>query len=360
MSGNVLIVGGGIGGVMLAYFLLERGVTDITLVEQGEIGNGATGHSAGMLLTEIEGESLETLSKKIGFMNASKYWHAQGNMLQKIAHIIKQENIQCDAVTERLFVFSKRDTKEMKTDSELRHKMHLVSKNYVGEKILSQIQTEYYDTAEEILSGLSVNPLQLVQGLAEVLVKRGVQIYEHSQVTNTGNKISVGTHALNFNTVVYAQDAYSNSSDILKYKTTCVVSEVVPKHILSMMHLRDYKMYIENQVSSYHYMKMTKDGRLLVGFGDRKTNTIGEVTLMEEHVQNIKKYLSVVFPHFKIGLAYAWTGVYGLHVHPLPCIQSSGQVHFFGGAGTQVATVVSAEIVADRVVGKKHVLDHLF
>lgn len=361
LSGNVLIVGGGIGGVSLAYFLLSRGVKDITILEKGKIGHGATGHSAGMLVTEIEGESLDSLSKKIGFEHASLYWHAQGDMLKKIHKIIQEEHILCDAVSERLFIFSKYHTKDIDVDVELRHKMHLATKNYIGEQLLTQIQTEYYDTAEEIQSGISVNPLRLVQGLAEVVYKKGVRIFEHSEVQETHTGLFSNGYTLNFNTVVYAKDAYTDSADILRYNTTCAVTEVLPQHTLSMLHLKEYKMYIENQISSYHYMKMTKDGRILIGFGDRKTKEVtGHVPVIEQHVHNIKKYIKAVFPTEDIALEYVWTGTYGLHAHPLPFVSTKGNIHTFAGAGTQIATMVVAEVIADRIVGKQHVLNHIF
>jgi glycine/D-amino acid oxidase-like deaminating enzyme len=206
-----------------------------------------------------------------------------------------------------------------------------------------------------------VNPIQLVQGLAEVVHKKGVRIFEYAEVQESNLDITANGYSLNFNTVVYAKDAYTENTDILRYNTTCAVTEVLPLHTLSMLHLKEHKMYIENQISSYHYMKMTKDRRILIGFGDRKTKHIEEnMSVIEDHVRNIKKYIKNVFPTEHINIEYAWTGTYGLHTHPLPFVSSKENKHVFAGAGTQVATVVIAEMIADRVVGKQHVLNPLF
>src|SRR6266567_3670386 len=44
---GTLIVGGGIAGCALAYYLAQEGETDIVLVEADELGSGSTGGSFG-------------------------------------------------------------------------------------------------------------------------------------------------------------------------------------------------------------------------------------------------------------------------------------------------------------------------
>mgnify|MGYP001576165951 CR=1 FL=1 len=51
---NYLIVGGGITGVSLAYFLSKFGAKNIVLVERHAIASGATGKAAGTLVLKGE------------------------------------------------------------------------------------------------------------------------------------------------------------------------------------------------------------------------------------------------------------------------------------------------------------------
>ena len=44
---KIVIVGGGIMGVALAYHLAEEGETDVVLIEKGELTSGSTWHAAG-------------------------------------------------------------------------------------------------------------------------------------------------------------------------------------------------------------------------------------------------------------------------------------------------------------------------
>ena len=43
----IAIVGGGIVGTALAYYLAELGVRDVVLMERSQVGAGTTGNSAG-------------------------------------------------------------------------------------------------------------------------------------------------------------------------------------------------------------------------------------------------------------------------------------------------------------------------
>jgi sarcosine oxidase subunit beta len=57
-SHDVVVVGGGIVGTAIAYYLAENGVSDVVLVEQSILGSGTTGGSAGgvrqQFATELE------------------------------------------------------------------------------------------------------------------------------------------------------------------------------------------------------------------------------------------------------------------------------------------------------------------
>ncbi|MDY6875424.1 MAG: FAD-dependent oxidoreductase [Chloroflexota bacterium] len=46
---RVVVVGGGIVGVSVAYHLAKLGWTDVMLLEKGEIASGATTHAAGLV-----------------------------------------------------------------------------------------------------------------------------------------------------------------------------------------------------------------------------------------------------------------------------------------------------------------------
>lgn len=59
---EVLIVGGGVVGCSIAYHLTRRGITDVTLLEQGELTGGTTWHAAGLVSQLKSSHSLTHLA----------------------------------------------------------------------------------------------------------------------------------------------------------------------------------------------------------------------------------------------------------------------------------------------------------
>ncbi len=56
LKSDIVVVGGGIAGVVTAYFLLKNTTRSVTILEGNKVAHGATGHNAGQLVAEFERE----------------------------------------------------------------------------------------------------------------------------------------------------------------------------------------------------------------------------------------------------------------------------------------------------------------
>ena len=85
---RIVIVGGGIMGVALAYHLAEEGETNVMLIEKGELTSGSTWHAAGQCPSLVGNYNLAkihdygnrlypTLEEKTGQYVS---WHASGGI----------------------------------------------------------------------------------------------------------------------------------------------------------------------------------------------------------------------------------------------------------------------------------------
>ena len=55
-SADVVIIGGGIIGVSVAYYLVKKGVRDVLLLERGIMGEGSTAKCVGGIRTQFSTE----------------------------------------------------------------------------------------------------------------------------------------------------------------------------------------------------------------------------------------------------------------------------------------------------------------
>lgn len=77
-SCDLLIVGGGIAGLMTAYFLLTQTSQKIILVEANKVAHGATGHNAGQMVSGFE-KGFKSLVERYGLPLATR---AQQDILE--------------------------------------------------------------------------------------------------------------------------------------------------------------------------------------------------------------------------------------------------------------------------------------
>src|ERR1700674_6024496 len=85
---QVVVIGGGVGGCAIPYWLTKLGWRDVVLVERAELTSGSTFHSAGLVgqlrgslsLTQMMMNSVElyrTLGEEVGLETG---WHEVGSL----------------------------------------------------------------------------------------------------------------------------------------------------------------------------------------------------------------------------------------------------------------------------------------
>jgi glycine/D-amino acid oxidase-like deaminating enzyme len=363
-SAQYLIVGGGISGLASAYFLLKHGATNITLIEQNTIGSGSTGHSAGMLVCEPETASWSEISKAYGIKNATLYRQAQIDALKTVSHIIKQENIDCDPISEQL-IMAAHDTRSKKyilrdyaTRKAMRSRVDLLQDSSLQREIKSPL----FSLGERTYENLSVNPLAFARGFARYLKKKGVRIYEQTPLLTIQDSLAITPNAnISFDTLITCLGTYEKTPKLRRYLTTIAITRPLSQDILSSIGLADKDMFLDNPRRSFHYGKVTGDNRLLIGYGDvldryshRKNYT------HQPHVRSIKRFLKKAFPKTTIPLACTWSAPYAITSTLLPKVEIAAQKASVNGAGTQLASIACAEYVVARLLKIPTPLKDLF
>lgn len=109
---DVLIIGGGMAGLLTAYFLQQNGV-EYLLVEKGRIGGGITGNTTAKL-TAQHGLIYHKIEKQYGTERAAAYLDANLQALKRYAALAKE--INCDYESETNAVYSKTDRQRLENE----------------------------------------------------------------------------------------------------------------------------------------------------------------------------------------------------------------------------------------------------
>ena len=362
---DYLIVGGGVTGVSLAYFLSQNKNKKTVLIEKNIIASGATGMAAGSLV--LEGElDVKDILKKFGPKKGLLYWNANRKGLNMIKEIIKKEKINCDFDPEdTIYGSAKRKVDAAVLEEYIISKdIEPITKFLVGKELRKEINTPLFKYA--ILShlhGVSVNPLQFTQNLSKVIEKKGVNVYENTPLIHLHEKKNTAETPramIRYKKVILAIDASLRHKNIKKLKSTIIITEPLTKKELNSISLFPKKIIWDSKLI-YHYLKITGENRILLGYGDKhvyKDHT--SIDVHHPHLKRITSFLHKLFPHLHKKIEYAWSGSFGVTSTKLPVIESKRNKVAIAGCGSQVVCVMAAKYVAHKLLNKKHYLDNFF
>lgn len=109
---EVLIIGGGIAGILTAYFLQEKGVPYV-LVEKDQICSGTTGNTTAKI-TFQHGLIYDKLLRSAGIEKAKLYLQANKAAFEQYARLC--QNIDCDYEIKDNYVYSRDNRKKLEDE----------------------------------------------------------------------------------------------------------------------------------------------------------------------------------------------------------------------------------------------------
>ncbi|MDE6748349.1 MAG: FAD-dependent oxidoreductase [Lachnospiraceae bacterium] len=169
VSTDVLIIGGGITGILCAYFLQERGI-DCLLLEGNEICQGVTGKTTAKI-TAQHGLVYAKLIKRAGLEKARLYLEANQKAVLKYAELAKR--IPCDFEEKTAYVYSVDNRKKLEQEAEAYRMLGL------DDEITDTTELPFPTAgAVRMRQQAQFHPLKFLAGIA-----KGLNIYEHSFVT---------------------------------------------------------------------------------------------------------------------------------------------------------------------------------
>ncbi len=143
---DVLIIGGGITGMSVLYFLRDSGL-DVTLVERNTCGFGVTSGSTAKI-TYLQDNTILNIANLGTEERAKDYIDSQIHAVGLLSGIIKDEGIECDLkrVSSYIFTSSKRKARSLRELMELLKscgvRVHLTNRVPFDEEAISAISVD--------------------------------------------------------------------------------------------------------------------------------------------------------------------------------------------------------------------------
>jgi len=368
---EVLVVGGGITGALIAHQCMEDGYKTI-LIDKREISNGSSSATTSMLQYEID-TPLHELIEMVGEKGAVASYHACSKAIDDLGAVARKVKSKAGFRKKDSLYFSayKKDVDGLKKEFEARKKAGFDVKWLEADDIEKKYGVQ--KTYGGILSkqGASVDAFMLVHEILAYNQKKGLQIYDRTELTDVQynprhNLVTLNTGA----TIKCKKIAYCvgyESDTMIKEKfvdlisTFAIVSEVMPEVS------RQYKdILIWNTAEPYIYLRTTDDGRMLIGGEDEEfRNPKKRDALIGRKEQKLVKSFEKYLPHVLFHSDFAWAGTFGETKDGLPYIgehkdfKNSYFVCGFGGNGITFS-VTGMEMVSLWLKGKKHLLSEWF
>ncbi len=331
---DVLIIGGGMAGLLCAYFLKQAGVNYV-LVEANRIGCGITKNTTAKI-TSQHGLIYDKLIKNAGIEKAKLYFEVNQIAVQKYREICK--NISCNFEEKDSYVYTLNN--RAKIENELRAMHRLGFNAEFNEKIKLPFAI---NGSIKFKEQAQFNPLQFISAICSEL-----NIYENTFVkkienntakTDKGNikadKIIVATHFPFINKHgSYFLKLYQHRSYVIALKNAPDVDGM-------------YVDEAEKGMSFRNYNKM-----LLIGGGDHRTGKKGGGW------QELRYFAKKNYPHSIE--EYNWATQDCMSLDGIPYIghysKNTHNIYVASGFNKwgMTSSMVSGMILYDMVTGKRN------
>lgn len=123
ISTNTVIIGGGLTGILTAYYLQERGIACVVL-EEKRLGSGETGHTTAKI-TSQHGVIYDRLIKEKGIGPAQNFADANQRAIEEYHALIKRREIDCDWRESAAYLYTKADLGALQREYEAAKRLNL-------------------------------------------------------------------------------------------------------------------------------------------------------------------------------------------------------------------------------------------
>ncbi|KAB3526779.1 NAD(P)/FAD-dependent oxidoreductase [Alkaliphilus serpentinus] len=357
-TADVVIIGGGISGVAIAYNLAKKGIKDVVVIEKNYLASGATGRcGAGIRqqwgtemncrMSKYSCEAFETLKEDLDYDGDIEF--KQGGYL--------------------IISSTEKEHEQFKKNIALQNSLGIQSKLLTldeAKEVVPFLNTDGLISATFHQKDGHLNPFHTTQAYAEAAKRLGAQIHTFTEVTDIivengkikGVKTNRGDIATNV--VVNAAGGYSQLIGNMVGLELPVFSE---RH--QILVTEAVEPILDPMVMSFSlnlYCQQVPHGGFIMGRGDEGEPRDLRITSGWHFVEEMTKTITRVLPPLKnVRFLRQWAGLYNITPDRQPIYGPVDEVEGFylaigfSGHGFMLAPATGI-VIAESIIGEKTTL----
>ena len=368
---DVVIIGGGIAGLSVAYNLIQAG-KKIVLVEDGNIGSGETGRTTAHLVTALDDRYYE-LQRIFGKKEAKLIASSHADAIDFIDSTVSRENIHCDFKRVDGYLFLHPSDKAESIDKELQacldaglpcSKVDQVPgmRNHTGPAIKFPDQAKFH-------------PLKYLAGLYKAITEKGGIILTNTHadkidatgiVTSKGKEIKAAHIVVATNAPVNVK--YSLPLKQYAFRTYVITAKIKKDSLPDALWWDTGDFEADAEIPPYHYVRLqpydhTHD--LLICGGEDHATGMADVTGISEaeRYEILERWARERYPVEEI--VHRWSGQVMEPMDSLAYIgRSPGDKNIYvvtgdSGNGLTHATI-AGKLITDLILCKENPLEEIY
>jgi len=359
---DVVILGGGISGALMAERLSEEGL-DVVLVEKRDVGAGSTSASTALLQYEIDTPLVE-LTKLYGVTKAERAYRLCHDSIDEIERLVDKLDVECAFQRKKSVYLATRcrDAKSLRKECVARHAAGIVVE-YLEEADISARFSFSREAALVSTQGAELDCYVLTHALLKRSVQNGARIFDKTVIEKNESSEAGVRLTTDRGCVIQAKHAVFatgyESQDFLPRRVVALKST----YALASEPLDAFPGWWEQcllweTARPYLYLRTTNDRRALIGGEDDDfRNPMRRDALVDRKTDRIAEKFRELFPDIELDIAFRWAGTFGETKDGLAYIGTVRQMsrcHFvlgFGGNGITYS-VIAASLVRDAILGR--------
>lgn len=355
---EVVIIGGGISGVAIAYNLAKKGVKDVVVIEKEYLAGGATGR-CGAGIRQQWGTEMNCKIAKFAcelFENANEELEYDGDIEFKQGGYL-------------LLASTQKEHEQFIKNIKLQNSLGIPSKLLnleEAKEIVPYLNTDGLVSTAFCQKDGHLNPFLTTDAYAKAAKRLGVKIYTYTTVTDIiteGGRIKeVITDKGNISTNIVVNAAGGNSQDICRMVGVDLPVYSERHQILVTEAIEEVLDPMVMSFSLNLYCQQVPHGGLIMGRGDEGEPRDGRITAGWHFLDEMTKTITRILPPLKnVRMLRQWAGLYNITPDRQPILGPVDEVEGlylavgFSGHGFMFGPATGV-LLAESILGEQTTL----